>query len=151
GAAASWLFVSQGRTRQMLQCGLVGQGLSVLSLLLGLPWGVIGVAMSAAIFSLPIHGVMVWGATRDGPVSLAHFVRMLLPIGLSVMVAAVLVYGVSLEVHRVALHPLIALTIGVLTAYLATGLALCATPSGRKIIKNARRAVQMIREGRLAA
>jgi PST family polysaccharide transporter len=151
GAAATWLFVSQGRTRQMLQLGLVGQGLSVLSLVLGLPWGVVGVAVSAAIFSLPIHGVTVWGATRDGPVSLAHFSKMLLPIGLSVMVAAALVYGASLQVHRFSIHPLIALTIGLLTAYLGTGLALCATPRGRRIIGNARRAVQMLREGRLAA
>jgi PST family polysaccharide transporter len=151
GAAATWLFVSQGRTRQMLQFGLVGQGLSVLSLVLGLPWGVVGVAVSAAIFSLPIHGMTVWGATRDGPVSLAHFAKMLLPIAVSVMVAAALVYGASLQVHRFSIHPLIALTIGLLTAYLGTGLALCATPPGRRIIKNARRAAEMLRESRLPA
>src|SRR5262249_44722237 len=32
GAAATWLFVSQGRTREMLRLGLLGQLLSVLSL-----------------------------------------------------------------------------------------------------------------------
>lgn len=151
GAAASWLFVSQGRTREMLRCGLVGQLLSVLSLVLGLRWGPVGVAASAAIFSLPIQGVMVWGATRDGPVSLAHFINMLLPIGLSTLVAAALVYAASLQAHQWALHPLIALTVGLLTAYSGAGLALCATAPGRRIIKNARRAAQLLREGGQAA
>jgi PST family polysaccharide transporter len=151
GASSLWLFVSQGRTRQMLRCGLVGQGLTVLSLALGLPWGVVGVAVSAAIFSLPIHGVTIWGATREGPVSLAHFIGMLLPIGLSVTVAAALVYAMSLELHRVGLHPVAALMLGLLTAYLGTGLALCATPSGRRIISNALRAAQMLRKGRAAS
>ena len=151
GAAASWLFVSQGRTREMLRCGLVGQVLSVLSLALGLPWGPVGVAASAAIFSFPIQGVMVWGATRNGPVSLRHFIDMLLPIALSTAVAAALVYAASLQVQQWALHPLIALTIGVLTAYSSAALALCATSRGRRIIGNARRAAQLLRAGGRAA
>jgi PST family polysaccharide transporter len=151
GAAASWLFVSQGRTREMLRCGLVGQLLSVLSLALGLPWGPVGVAASAAIFSLPIQGVTIWGATREGPVLLTHFIRMLLPIALSILVAAALVYASSLQVHRWSLHPMIALMIGLSTAYAAAGLALCATAPGRRIIRDAMRAVQLVRDGRQAA
>ncbi|WP_035720428.1 lipopolysaccharide biosynthesis protein [Bradyrhizobium sp. ARR65] len=151
GTAASWLFVSQGRTDQMLRYGLVGQVLSVLSLVLGLLWGPVGVAVSAAIFSIPIHGLTLWGATRHGPVSLSHFLNMLFPIGLSIIVSAALLYGASYQVHRLALHPLIALTIGLLTAYSGAGLALCATRPGRRIIRNAQRAAQMIRPGTLSA
>jgi PST family polysaccharide transporter len=151
GAAASWLFVSQGRTREMLRCGLVGQLLSVVSLALGLACGPVGVAASAAIFSVPIQAVTVWGATRDGPVSLAHFTRMILPIGVSTAIAAALVYAASLQIHEWSPHPLIALFLGLLTAYAGTALALCATSPGRRIIKNARRAAQLIREGRQAA
>ena len=139
--------MSQGRTREMLRCGLAGQLLSVVSLALGLPWGPVGVAASAALFSLPIQGVMVWGATRNGPVSLAHFVNMLLPIGLSTVVAAAFVYAASFQVHQWALPPLIALIIGLLTAYSSAGLALCASAPGRRIVKNARRAAQLIRQG----
>jgi PST family polysaccharide transporter len=148
GAAASWLFVSQGRTREMLRCGLVGQLLSVVSLALGLPWGTVGVAMSAAIFSMPIHAVTVWGATRDGPVTLAHFIRMLFPIGVSTAIAAALTYAASLQTHEWSLHPAIALILGLVTAYAGAGLALCATSQGRQIIRNARRATQLVREGR---
>ena len=151
GAAASWLFVSQGRTREMLRCGLVGQFLSVLSLALGLPWGPAGVAASAAIFSIPIQGVTIWGATRDGPVSLPHFIKMLLPIGLSIVVAAALVYAASLQLRQWALQPLVALILGVLTAYSSAGLALYATSPGRRIINNARRAAHLLRQGGEAA
>ena len=147
GAAASWLFVSQGRTDQMLRYGLVGQVLSVLSLVLGLPWGLVGVAVSAAIFSVPIQGITVWGATREGPVSLAHFLKMLLPIALSIALSAALVGVTALEVHRLASHPLVALTTGLLTAYAGTALALCTTRPGRRIIWNAARAAQIIGAG----
>ena len=147
GAAASWLFVSQGRTDQMLRYGLVGQVLSVLSLVLGLPWGLVGVAVSAAIFSVPIQGITVWGATREGPVSLAHFLKMLLPIALSIALSAALVGVTALEVHRLAFHPLVALTTGLLTAYAGTALALCTTRPGRRIIWNAARAAQIIGAG----
>jgi PST family polysaccharide transporter len=151
GAAASWLFVSQGRTREMLRFGLAGQLLSVLSLALGLPWGPVGVAASAAIFSIPIHGLTIWGATRAGPVSLPHFIRMLLPIGLSIVVAAALVYAASLQLRQWALQPLPALILGLLTAYSSAGLALYATSPGRKIINDARRAAQLLRQGGEAA
>lgn len=149
GAAASWLFVSQGRTGQMLRYGLVGQGLSVLSLLLGLPWGPVGVAMSSAIFSLPIHALTLWAATRHGPVSLMHFLEMLFPIGLAITVSTALVYVVSHQMHLSALHPVIALGIGLATAYSGAALALCATQPGRRIIRNALRAVQLMRAGPL--
>jgi PST family polysaccharide transporter len=151
GAAASWLFVSQGRTRDMLRYGMVGQLLSVLSLALGLPWGPVGVAASAAIFSLPIQAVMVWGATRYGPVSLTHFIDMLLPIGLSTVVAAALVHTLSLQLHQSALPPHLALAVGLLAAYASAGLALCATSPGRRIIKDATRVAQLLRAGGQAA
>ncbi|HZV03583.1 MAG TPA: lipopolysaccharide biosynthesis protein [Gemmataceae bacterium] len=151
GAAASWLFVSQGRTREMLRCGLIGQLLSVVSLAFGLPWGPTGVAISAAIFSVPIQAVMMWGATRDGPVSLAHFAEMLLPIGLSIVVSAALVYGLSLQLRPLSLHPLLVLGFGLLTAYAGAALALCATRPGRRIIHDARRAAQMLTQNRVGA
>lgn len=151
GAAASWLFVSQGRTRQMLRFGLAGQLLTVVSLLLGLPWGPVGFAISSAIFSLPIHGITIWSATREGPVSLAQFVKMLLPIGLALAVSAAFVWIMSLQLDHLPLHPLVALMIGGLTAYLSTALALCASRPGRKIIGNAKRAVLIIRGSTAAA
>jgi polysaccharide transporter, PST family len=151
GAAASWLFVSQGRTREMLRCGLIGQLLSVVSLAFGLPWGPTGVAISAAIFSVPIQAVMMWGATREGPVSLAHFAGMLLPIALSTIVSAALVYGLSLQLRPLSLHPLLVLGFGLLAAYAGAALALCATRPGRRIIHNARRAAQMLTQNRVAA
>ena len=42
--ATGWLFISQGRSKDMLHWGLVGAGLSVLSFVAGLPYGAVGVA-----------------------------------------------------------------------------------------------------------
>ncbi|HLG79974.1 MAG TPA: lipopolysaccharide biosynthesis protein [Bradyrhizobium sp.] len=151
GIAASWLFVSQGRTQQMLRYGLVGQLLSVAALLLGLPWGSVGAAMASAIVSIPIQGVTLWGATRNGPVSLPHFFDMLLPIGLSVTVSAAVVFVASHQLHHFSLHPLIALGSGLTAAYSSAVVALCATGSGRRIIRNALRAAQLMRAATLNA
>lgn len=150
GAAATWLFVSQGRTSQMLRYGLVGQLLTVLSLVLGLPWGPVGVALAGAIFSAPIHGVTVWGATRAGPVRLAQFLKMLLPIALAIVASAGLVYAVARQLGELSLHPVIALLIGLATAYAGTAMALCASPSGRRIVRDAIRAVQMVMQAQRA-
>jgi hypothetical protein len=76
---------------------------------------------------------------------------MLFPIGVSTAIAAALTYAASIQTHAWSLHPALALMLGLVTAYAGAGLALCATSQGRQIIRNARRATQLIREGRQAA
>lgn len=149
GAAASWLFVSQGRTQQMLRYGLVGQLLSVLALLLGLFWGTAGAAMASAIVAIPIQAMTLWAATRHGPVSLTDVLDMLLPVGLSVTVSAVVVFMASHQLHQLAFHPLIALGGGLTAAYASAAASLCVTGAGRRIIRNALRAAQQMRAGAL--
>jgi O-antigen/teichoic acid export membrane protein len=67
---AGALFISQGRTRELLRWGIIGSGLSTISFVVGLPFGPAGVAACYAVSGLlirtPILFAMV-GAT--GPVS----------------------------------------------------------------------------------
>jgi PST family polysaccharide transporter len=143
GAAASWLFVTQGRTAKMLKYGLLSNAISVISLLLGLLGGIVGVAISFAIFSVPSNCLTVWGATREGPVSLADFVKMLFPILTAVMVAAPLVYAGSVLLAQYS--PFVQLLLAVLVAYSATGLALGSFRSGRRVLRDAARIRYMFR------
>ena len=45
-STTGWLFVTQGRTFDMFRWGLIGSTLTVASIIVGLPWGVVGVAAS---------------------------------------------------------------------------------------------------------
>uniref|UniRef100_Q07TG6 Polysaccharide biosynthesis protein n=1 Tax=Rhodopseudomonas palustris (strain BisA53) TaxID=316055 RepID=Q07TG6_RHOP5 len=145
GVGASWLFVTQGRTAKMLKFGLISNALSVLSLLLGLLGGVVGVAISFAIFSIPSTCLTVWGATREGPVSLADFVKMLLPILTAVTAAALSVYAGSVMLEPLHHSSIVQLFLGVVVAYSATALALGSFRSGRRVLRDAARIRFMFR------
>jgi O-antigen/teichoic acid export membrane protein len=70
GSVASWLLTSQGRGRDFLIQSLIGSCLTVVSFLLGLPFGPVGVAVSYSLFCLLIAlPVMYYIAGRHGPVT----------------------------------------------------------------------------------
>ena len=66
----SWLFMSQGRSREMLHAGVVNAVLTVVAVAAGLPFGPLGVAVAvlvnASLFRVPL---LFWLAGRRGPVS----------------------------------------------------------------------------------
>ncbi len=77
--AVSWIMFSHGRGREILTLGTVGAIVKVLSFLVGLPWGPVGVAMSYAVSGLIVHTPMaVWYVTRVGPVSWRDLVGLFL-------------------------------------------------------------------------
>ena len=64
-----WLFITQGRSREMLRWGIVSATISVASIVAGLPWGAIGVAASYAITDLCVTTpLLFWYVGRKGPV-----------------------------------------------------------------------------------
>ncbi|HSW63468.1 MAG TPA: lipopolysaccharide biosynthesis protein [Dissulfurispiraceae bacterium] len=66
-----WVFVSLGQTGRQLRWALVAAPLVVLSFLLGLPWGIFGVAVSYAVCSLTVLTFPgLWWAFRRSPLSL---------------------------------------------------------------------------------
>lgn len=74
----SWLYMSQDRTPEMLRAGLVNSGLTVVVLLVGLPFGPTGVAASYAISGLVLRGpLMFWLVARRGPIRLRDLVGVL--------------------------------------------------------------------------
>jgi PST family polysaccharide transporter len=139
GTAATWLFITQGRTSQMLKFGLVSHAISVVSLLVGIPWGTVGIATSFAVFSLPSQGLTIWAATRHGHVSLRDFASMLAPILIAVAASAAAVYAVSVTVHRFDNYPALEFSAGIVVAYVATVLALACFGSGRRVLRDSAR------------
>jgi PST family polysaccharide transporter len=78
--SASWLFVSQNRPRQQLGWSCVGTAIMVVAFLVGLPWGVVGVAMATACFVWLLQAPLLWwGVTREGPVRIEDLGRAFYP------------------------------------------------------------------------
>ena len=64
-----WLFLSQGRAREMLHWSLINAPISILSILCGLPWGGVGVAASYSLTRvIVVSPLMYWFVGRSGPV-----------------------------------------------------------------------------------
>lgn len=68
-ASASWLLVSQARTKELRRLTFLAAVINVASYLLGAIWGVVGVAVSASLnFVFLTTPLLVIGTTRRGPV-----------------------------------------------------------------------------------
>jgi PST family polysaccharide transporter len=91
GSSTSWLFLSQGRTREMFLTGLVSSAIFIASFLTGLAWGPQGVAIAYIIFGYFLQGpYLLWRATQKGPVGLAHLLREIAPFFAAAAIAIVL-------------------------------------------------------------
>jgi O-antigen/teichoic acid export membrane protein len=78
---ASWLFSTQGRTRELFHWGLLGGAIAIVSIVAGLPWGATGVAASYAVADLCIATpLLFWYVGRRGPVRTIDFYRAIAPV-----------------------------------------------------------------------
>lgn len=85
-----WLFISQGRTHDLMQTTLVNSVINIISFLVGAIWGIVGIALFGAIaFVLVTTPIMLFRATRSGPVSYKDVLRCVLPC----IVCGVVTYG----------------------------------------------------------
>ena len=132
-----WVFVSQGRSREQLRNSVVRNALVVVSLLAGLKWGPIGVAISAACFAPLINGIAVWGVTRQGPITLAGFGRALYPIFAGAAMSAVLLSLVSSGTIDTHVTPGMTLLAALPLSYITCGVVMLCTPEGIRILRNA--------------
>ena len=79
-ATGGWLLVSQGRVRDMLRWSLINAPISILSIVAGVPWGVVGVAVSFSLGRILVAiPLLFWFVGRSGPVRMGDFYRLLAP------------------------------------------------------------------------
>lgn len=142
-----WLFITQNRTQHMFQWGLVGGGLSVLAILIGLPWGATGVAAVYAISGLLIRTpILFWFAGRTGPVKIRDFYHTMAPAA-TASICAVL----GLLIFRqwvVVPQQWIGLAIALPLSGLITLGVLLLLPSGRAALQDFPDLLKVLREGK---
>ncbi|PZP54215.1 MAG: lipopolysaccharide biosynthesis protein [Micavibrio aeruginosavorus] len=126
-----WLFISQNRTRDMRNWGVLSSGVIIASFVAGLPWGPIGVA-TAYLAVTTIQGPILWWAvTRKGPVSFIDILRMLIPFAFASAITAVLIY--MLVLYVMPKGPLAILVLLPLS-YMVFAAAFFILPSGRIVL-----------------
>lgn len=65
-----WLYVSLGRSREMMAWGIWSSIIVVISFICGLPWGIMGVARAYSVCSLVLMLPCFYFATMNSPVSM---------------------------------------------------------------------------------
>jgi PST family polysaccharide transporter len=129
-----WLFITQNRTGHMVQWGFIGGTLSILAIILGLPWGTIGVAASYSISGIFQFPLLIWFVCKEGPIRSVDFYRTLTPaLCASLLVAVLLVIFRKLEVISI---PVIGVILAISITVLSTLLILGVLPSGRKALSD---------------
>lgn len=128
-STTGWLFVTEGRTDRQLRLALATALISIVSFLIGIPWGATGVVLvNAFSFTLLQTPLMVWGASKDGLVRLRDFADALAPLVLPFIVTLLALIGLGRFVSGWWTAP----TLG--AAYGVFGLSLFILPNGRALI-----------------
>lgn len=94
-STTGWIFISRGETRRMLQCALVATPVRIIAFLIGIRWGVLGVAISYSITITLQIIPQFWFALKNSPLSVWSVLAVVSkPFFLSLIVA-----GASFYVH----------------------------------------------------
>lgn len=80
GSSTGWLFVCQGRTREMFRWGIYGAVTTVIGFFAGLPWGAVGVAAAYTLGDYLVRSpVLYWVMGRVGPVRMRDMLVLQMP------------------------------------------------------------------------
>lgn len=135
-STTGWIFICQGKTGTMLRWGVYSALTTVLSFVIGLKWGAVGVAAAYAIsgyaLRLPVLAVMLG---RTGPVSALDF---LLVQGLLIVAAAVAWLGYGyLPASLTAQSNFIAAATAAVLSYAVALAFMIAVPQSRRALVEA--------------
>ena len=143
--STNWLFISQGRTRELLHAGLASACLVIGAIVAGLPWHATGVAAAIAGASVLLRTpLLIAWVGRTGPVRSADFYRCIAP-----GVCGALGAGAALWILRQCLPAISApagLSAGCALAAAVTCLVFLALPAGRAALADARRGLTHLRK-----
>ena len=132
GYSTGWLFITQDRTREMRNWGMISSASYVASFVIGLPWGPLGVAACYTAVGV-VQAPFLWRlATRCGPVGFWHLVGAVLPCLAAAGAAAL----ADLALQRLLAPGLVTLAILLAAAYATFVAALACAPRGRRILSD---------------
>jgi len=135
---ALWLFTTQGRSREMFKWGVIGAVIAIVSILVGLPWGAMGVAASYAAGDLCISTpLLFWYAGRRGPVRASDLYRTIAPAACA-SISSLVVLAAFRQWLSIFPHLSTRLSVAFAIAVVVTLVVLAALPAGRLAMRNSK-------------
>ncbi|HEU4593787.1 MAG TPA: lipopolysaccharide biosynthesis protein [Pyrinomonadaceae bacterium] len=132
--STGWLFMTQGRTREMLRWGFVDVSMKVASVVAGLPWGATGVAVGIVVRAFLQAPLLFWYVGRKGPVRAGDFYRAVAPPACAFVLTLAALYG--LRQLMTGARPLVGLAASFGVTVVATVVALASLPKGRTALQD---------------
>ncbi len=130
----SWLFVSQGRSRELMRWGVFATIVAVVSYVGGLRWGAVGVAAAYSILDLVVRTPILFAwVGKEGPVRGRDLLAAGVPNWLAAAVAALALFGLRSALPADVPAWLGAVT-GALLTVVATLLVMWFVPAGRRAL-----------------
>ena len=142
--SALWLFTTQGRSREMFKWGVISAVIAIVSIVLGLPWGAMGVAASYAVTDLCLSTpLLFWYVGRKGPVRAGDLYRTVTPAACAALCSlGVLIFSRQwLEVFQ---HLGIRLGIAFTITVAFSLMVLAVLPAGRLAMRNSKEMLVML-------
>jgi polysaccharide transporter, PST family len=126
-----WLFISQNRTREYMLWGVVASVTCIISFVVGLPYGPIGVAVAYAAGEYIRTPILWWYVTRRGPIRSSEIIRLGLPHFIGVLASLAAVGCVRAVLPAV---PTLILGVSLVASFAASLSVIAALPLGRSTI-----------------
>jgi polysaccharide transporter, PST family len=134
-AGLAWLLQSQGRGGDALHGGLVTAVIAVASFVIGINWGIEGVAVAFALGrSMLCLPYMLWLTGRTGPILLGCLLSGLIPHGAALLAALAVLAGLR-AAFGLPLWPMLIASLA--AGYAAYAAVLLAIPQSRKLVLGA--------------
>jgi len=144
-----WLFVTQGRTREMFQVGMISGPITILSIVAGLHWGARGVAISYVGVHLLLLNVLYFYVGRRGPIRASDFYRTIGTFGLPTVCA--LLISVAARHWLAPTKPIIGIMICLAVTLITVPSVLSLFPSGRVALKDIVRSISLMAQPKTGA
>jgi PST family polysaccharide transporter len=147
--ATFWIFISQGRSRDQMIYGTAAAAINMVSYIVGVQWGLIGVARTSTIVAfLLTTPLLLFAATRSGPISMKFLLRLMYPFAMSTIVSMA---GIELYGRSLGITGLLDLVVVVVISYIATLMVLMCFPSGRAALESVVAAFRTLASSRSGA
>ena len=138
-----WLLISQGRTNHMLHWGLISGPIIMASILIGLPWGAVGVAASFAFTRvLVVDPLLYWFVGRSGPVRTIDFYKTIAPFVVASLCA--LLAAVAFRRWSGDMSGVWTIAICFVITAATTLLVLAVMPAGRRALRDVRESALLL-------
>lgn len=124
---AAWLYISTGNTRRMMYWGIFSSTVSIISFIIGVPWGAEGVARAYFIGQVATSPVLYWYATLGTPVPQRFMYLVQLPS----LLGGLFAWGVVSLVGE-GLPTVIVIAVALVASYFGAVAAQACTPGGRQ-------------------